>query len=825
MGWWDPYACVPLGQEVYGVGVMAPGNLGPFEKREGSGLDWLRAEEEVGNPDACVPAVSRRGLGAANMWLFVFLLLIPGSASTCRDPVTAPKELAAALGSCLYISCRYDLCQAGQDAQLRVLRWIHQPRYDKKKQDFMGRWLDEPRRIPGTNEGDCSLILPHIRADDAGTYGLRLVAYTSRRPQKELRWMHYVTVNVTDTPPAPHLWPDPAPLTQDQKITFGCWVPPACPEDTPTLTWEGPVTKTAGVHVGTWTPPETVTSPPVIGTLLAFEPLWYHDGTLLKCIFWGSDGKNVTQVSRQLQVNYAPRDVQVEMAPLTPIREGQEVTLRCRDSAKPPSYTYSWSLEGRILPHSTAQVHLPSIQATDGGSYRCRATNTVGTMESPSTTLEVYYAPRNVWVEVTPPSPVHEDQEVTLRCRDSSNPPPHNYTWSWEGRILPHSTAQVLLRPIKATGGGSYTCQATNLLGTAKSRPTTLEVYYPPRTAALEALTSLPALVGTRITLRCALGPAHPAPSSVQWLRNDRWEADTPSSTLSFDADPARAGTYRCNGRNAAGSALSPPLSVIVWYPPKAVRVLQIPRGPVVAGEGLVRLHCQIGAAEPPKFTVSWFKNGQELPVPDLDLLLPGPAPVDAAAYACQARNDAGVTRSPPVTLDVRFGPQGVELVPDPSRRVQEMTDVTLRCHADARPPPSDFEWFWEGRPLGRTPEGLWVLPAVGTHASGRYRCRVTNDIASAESSDVIVTVYYSTTTILRKTFLGLGVGLSILLVLGTLGCFLRRRWRRQVAADEEPVVEPSGTFFLRNKKVAHPPPIPDTWVSPPGHPGPQGAT
>ncbi|XP_064296664.1 B-cell receptor CD22 [Phalacrocorax carbo] len=746
------------------------------------------------------------GLDACDMWPFICLLfLIPGSLSTCPAVVTAPKELVAAVGSCLYISCRYNLCKAGPDAQISDLRWIHKPKYNEKMKDFMGQSVTHLRGTPGANEGNCSLTLPHIRGDNAGVYGLRLVAEPGRRTFKTLRWIHYVTVNVTDTPPAPQLWPDPAPLTEGRRTTLGCWVPPACPNENPTLVWEGPAAKTPRVDVYPQLPPDNVATPPVIGTALAFEPSWYHDGTHLNCILRGSDGQTITQTFRKLEVNFAPRDVWVEVTPPSPVREGQDVTLRCQDSAKPPSNSYTWSLEGRILPHYTAQVLLQPTKATDGGAYSCRATNIVGTHQSPPTTLEVYYAPRDVWVEVTPPSPVHEGREVTLRCRDSAKPPSNSYTWSLEGRILPHYTAQVLLQPTKATDGGAYSCQATNGLGTAKSLPVTLEVYYPPQTATLETLTPLPALVDSHITLRCALGPAHPAPV-IQWLRNDRWEVNTPGPTLSFSADPARAGTYRCIGQNPAGSARSPPLSVIVWYPPKAVQVLQSPGGPVVAGRGPVRLRCQVGAAEPPKFKVSWFKNGEELPDPAPNLLLPGPEAADAATYVCQARNEVGATRSPPVTLDVHFGPQGVELVPEPGQRVQEATDVILRCRADARPPPMAFEWFWDERPLGRTPKGLWVLQAVGTQASGRYRCRVTNDVATADSSDVIVTVYYSTSTILRKTFLGLGVGLGILLVLGTLGCFLRRRWRqRQVAADEEPVVEPSGTFFLRNKKPRTP--------------------
>ncbi|XP_074874852.1 B-cell receptor CD22 [Buteo buteo] len=706
---------------------------------------------------------------------------VEGSLSICSEPVMGPTELVAGLGSCLYISCHYDLCQAGQDAQLDKLVWIRNPFYENTKKEFMGVKVSEPPRTPEANKGDCSLILRRIRAGDAGLYGLRLVANPSRRNSKDLRWMHRVTVNVTET--------------------F-------------TLTWEGPITKTPGVQVEAWTPPDTVVSFPVIGTLLTFEPFWYHDETFLNCTLRGSDRKIIAWASRELQVNYPPRDVQVELTPSLPVHEGQEVTLSCRSSAKPPSHAYTWSMGGHILPHQTAQVVLRAVQATESGPYSCQATNAVGTIESPPTVLRVYYAPRDVRVEVTPPSPIHEGWEVTLSCRDSSNPPSHTYTWTMGGHILPYRTARVLLEATKAEDGGSYSCQATNDLGTAKSFPTTLEVYCewgkmaaedPPRTATLENLTSLPAMLGSRVTLRCAFGPARPAPTYVQWLRDERWEADTPGPALTFNADPARAGAYRCAGQNPAGRALSPPLSVIVWYPPKTARVLQSPAGPVVAGGGPVRLRCQVGAAEPPQVTIGWFKNGQELPAPTPDLLLPGPQPADAAVYACQARNDVGVARSPPVALDVRFGPQGVELVPDPSRRVQESTNVTLRCRADARPPPSAFEWFRDDRPLGRTPKGLWVLRAVETRLSGRYRCRVTNDIATVDSDDVIVTVYHSTATILRRTFVGLGAGLSILLALGTLGCFLRRRWQRQMAADEEPVVEPSGTFFLCNKKPQAP--------------------
>ncbi|NXI66082.1 CD22 protein, partial [Anseranas semipalmata] len=507
-----------------------------------------------------------------------------------------------------------------------------------------------PTPTAASGDGDCSLVLSHIRADDAGEYGLRLEA-NGTRPTRDLRWFHRVVLNVTATPPAPHLWPKPEPLTHGRSTTLGCWVPPTCPEDTVTLAWDGPATKAPWAKVEAWTPPDLTTSPPGAGISLEFNPPWYLDKSNLSCILRGADGKTLAQASQQLQVHYAPRDVWVEVEPASPVHEGWQVTLSCHDSANPPSYTYTWSLEGRILAHSTAKFILQPVRSQDSGSYRCQATNIVGMVESSPTVLEVHYAPQDVRVEVE--SPVYEGWEVTLSCRNSANPPSKTYAWSLEGRILSHSGAQLHLSPVQEVDGGSYRCQATNGMGTADSPPTLLEVYYRPRVATLVLLTPVPVLVGTNVILRCELGLAHPVVSVIKWLRNDRQEASTFSPTLSFIADPSRTGTYRCVGQNIAGSTQSPPLAIIVW-----------------------------------------------------------------------------------------FGPRSVELLPEPGEGVSEMTTVALRCRADARPPPDTFEWFHDGQALGRDPRGLWVLREVGTQASGRYRCRATNAIASADSPDVTITVY-----------------------------------------------------------------------------------
>ncbi|XP_068785562.1 B-cell receptor CD22 isoform X2 [Struthio camelus] len=731
------------------------------------------------------------------------------------------------------------LCLA-PGARLRSLRWYRGAAFDRRLGDFAGPIVaalgdgavggrdDVAARAEfwGDPDGNCSLLLRDLRAADAGLYGLRLVANGSRGASS-LRWMHNLSLIVTETPPAPHLQPPPDPLLEGHPAQVGCWLPPACPAARPPrLAWDGPAAHLAqalGDRARPWGPPpapdQPPDAPPALGTLLPLTaPTWRLDGARLDCLHLDPHGRTLANASLLLRVRYAPRDPRVEVSPPTPVLEGQEVTLSCRLTANPPPYTHLWTRDGQPLPQSGAQLRLTPARPEDRGTYRCQASNTLGTAASSDLFLDVYYAPRDPRVVVSPPAPALKGQEVTLSCRVMANPLPYTHLWTRDGQPLPQSGAQLRLTPARPEDRGTYRCQASNTLGTAASSDLFLDVYYPPHGATLEALTPLPALSGTRVTLRCTLGPARPDPSpTVHWLRDGRLDTDTASPTLSFEAAPARAGSYSCEGRNVAGAARSLPLAVEIWFPPQAVQVEQWPGGAVAAGRP-VRLRCVWAGARPPVAAVAWFKEGRPLAPAGPELPLAPVSPPDAGAYACEAQNAAGRARSPPTHLQVLYGPQEVELVPEPGPTVMEAADVVLRCRAAAWPPPAAFEWFRDGRRLGWAPQDLWVLQAVGTQASGRYRCRANNTLASADSPEVTITVYYSTATILWKTFLGLGVGLGSLLLLGTLGCCLHRRWRR-VAADEEPVVEPSGTFFLRNKKPGHlgPPRQPRTAGSPEG--------
>ncbi|XP_054254588.1 B-cell receptor CD22-like [Indicator indicator] len=691
------------------VGLLGPHV--PFKRQQRGGDQKIKAEALGEFFSCCLELLEDVGA----MKVFILLFLIPGS--------------------CLYIPCRYHLCQA---TRLRTFSWLHHPRYNNSTRDFMGQEVAKIQSDLKDVQGDCGLVLPQVGTSHGGLYGLRLVAL-QRKSSGKLPWMHMVNVSITATSPRPNLWPPPASLTHGLRTTFGCWLPPTCPDAVSSLTWGPPGdTQTLGGVVDMWIPPASVTSDPAMGTSLTFTPRWDQDGTILTCSLRGDSGEVLSKVDRRLQVNYAPQNVHVEVTPASTVYEGQEVTLSCRDLAKPQSQLYSWTLNGQSLPHRLAHVHLSSTKASDGGTYNC-----------------------------------------------------------W----------------------------ATNDLGTAESSPASLEVYYPPRGASLEALTPLPALEGSPISLRCSLGPAHPVPPTVQWLRDDAWQAATPGHTLTFWADPAHSGSYRCIGQNVAGSTQSPPLTVNVWYPPRSIQVQQLPMGPVRAGGGPVQLRCLVGGAEPPQLEVTWYKDGRLLtfdpkasesvtfdPV-TFDLILGPPLPAEASSFSCHARNAAGGARSRPLQLDVLFtpvltpppfpvAPWGVQLEAEPGWVVPELSDIILRCHARSRPPPSVFSWYHNGHLLGTSKEGLWLLGEVGLGAMGHYHCRVSNQQGVAESPECILSVQVSSSTLLKRIFLGLGVTGAALL-LGTLGALLWHWWQQRVAAEEVPEVAPGRTFCMYRKQTS----------------------
>ncbi|XP_057568593.1 B-cell receptor CD22 [Hippopotamus amphibius kiboko] len=180
-----------------------------------------------------------------------------------------------------------------------------------------------------------------------------------------------------------------------------------------------------------------------------------------------------------LDVQYAPRDVSIQVSPDTEIHSGTSVLLQCDFlSSRPTDVRFFWKKNGILLKEGKT-LSFDTVSPEDAGTYHCLANNSIGQNLSKPRVLRVLYAPRRLSVSISPKDGVVEGKKAVLTCESDANPPTSHYTWfDWNNQDLRHYDQTLRLDPVTLQHSGAYWCQGTNRLGQSKSPPTTLTVYY-----------------------------------------------------------------------------------------------------------------------------------------------------------------------------------------------------------------------------------------------------------------------------------------------------------------------------------------------------------
>ncbi|XP_011380072.1 B-cell receptor CD22 isoform X5 [Pteropus vampyrus] len=185
-----------------------------------------------------------------------------------------------------------------------------------------------------------------------------------------------------------------------------------------------------------------------------------------------------------LHIKYAPKGVKVlSIIPHSEIHSGDRVLLQCNfSSSHPTDVRFFWKKNGILLKEGR-ELSFDSISPEDAGSYNCLVNNSIGQSTSETWMLQVLYAPRRLWVSMSPKDSVMEGKRAVLTCESDANPPISQYTWfDWNNQNLHHYDQMLRLDPVKVEHSGAYWCQAANQLGVGQSPPSTLTVYYSPET-------------------------------------------------------------------------------------------------------------------------------------------------------------------------------------------------------------------------------------------------------------------------------------------------------------------------------------------------------
>jgi len=232
---------------------------------------------------------------------------------------------------------------------------------------------------------------------------------------------------------------------------------------------------------------------------------------------------------------------------------GQNVSFTVAASGSP---TYSWTGPAGVIAGATSStLSLTNVQLSATGSYTATATNSAGSVMSAAATLTVTAAPAAPVFTTQPVNrTVTVGQSASFNAVASGSP---TYAWEFGTTIISGATSGTLaITNAQVANAGSYTCIATNAVGSTNSVSVTLTV----NTLAAPVFTVNPVAV-TIATSHSAVfsvsASGSPTPT-YQWNLNAAPISGATDPILQVsNAGQGNAGAYTCTATNSVGSVTS----------------------------------------------------------------------------------------------------------------------------------------------------------------------------------------------------------------------------------------------------------------------------
>ncbi|KAK9959939.1 hypothetical protein ABG768_010029 [Culter alburnus] len=329
---------------------------------------------------------------------------------------------------------------------------------------------------------------------------------------------------------------------------------------------------------------------------------------------------------------------------------------------------------------------------------------------------------------------IREGETLELTCLVSGHPRPQ-IRWtktagSATDRFQDSSVFNETLRitRIQRHQGGRYYCKAENGLGTPAIKSIRVDVYY-----LDDPIVTVHQSIGEAkeqfyyertVFLRCAANSNPPVRYS--WKRGREFLSQGSDKGVEIyepfftqgetkilklkNLRPQDYANYTCTAsvRNVCGI---PDKSVLFRLTNKTASpsIKLLVEDPIVANPGqTVTLVCIISGGEPNP-TLTWVRNGEELPKKSVlnggTLTIPAISTEEAGVYSCVASNNVGNPAKKSTNIVVRALKKGrFWITPDPYHNddnIQIGREVKISCQVEATPPEElMFSWLKNGRPL-----------------------------------------------------------------------------------------------------------------------------
>ncbi|XP_015587223.1 neuroglian isoform X2 [Cephus cinctus] len=344
-------------------------------------------------------------------------------------------------------------------------------------------------------------------------------------------------------------------------------------------------------------------------------------------------------------------------------------------------------------------------------------------------------------------------KKVELYCIFGGTPLPQT-VWSKNGQLLRSSDRitqgnygkSLIIKHVNFEDEGSYTCEASNGVGDAKSYSINLQVM------AVPYFTVEPEVINAAedetVEFRCeASGVPEP---EIKWIHNGKPIAESPpnsrrkvsqNSIVIEKLQKKDTGNYGCNATNSLGYVYKDVYVNVLALEPE---ITQPPTEEATVDGKTVRLTCRVFGA--PKPEVKWIRNGQALTggryktLESGDLEIENVIFLDSGNYICHASNKFGEVEA-----------SGSLIVKERTRITDEPEDyeveagstATFRCNAVTDSSLTlNIQWLSNGEPIDfyseprfvRSSDDSLMITKTTELDSGTYTCVARTELDEAKA-------------------------------------------------------------------------------------------
>ncbi|XP_032413172.1 carcinoembryonic antigen-related cell adhesion molecule 5-like [Xiphophorus hellerii] len=253
-----------------------------------------------------------------------------------------------------------------------------------------------------------------------------------------------------------------------------------------------------------------------------------------------------------------PDNVQIEVYPSQEHHEkGSDINLTCSADSS-PSAEYQWFLNGDKLTSSGPLLRLMNIQMSQSGNYSCQAVNskTLQYQISEPSSVSVHERVFNVKVTQDVTHLIEFSGSVSFSCSSSGS----SLSFLWmnsSSQITTSDRVQITDGGSKLTiinvtryDDGSYICDVSNPVSSAKSFPVNVSVSYGPEKVNLEP-PSQKYPEGSNIHLSCSADSRPTA--TFEWFFNGNLSGSGSELKLT-NVQKNQSGNYSCRALNSRTS-------------------------------------------------------------------------------------------------------------------------------------------------------------------------------------------------------------------------------------------------------------------------------